>query len=342
MTSSVYACTHSGIALQRSGNLYCNERGESVAETREGVVWFESTSVEEDQATRTRLSQLHAAAVANGWRAALTESYEPAFVDYVTNPLRSRFIDELPLSSSSDVLEIGPGLGQFTGELAARCRFVDALEVVPGQAVFIALKMKQEGIANVRVAAGGGDCRLPYRDQAFDGVVLNLVFEWCGARAAEEHLVVQLRLLSEMFRVLRPGGFLYLATKNRFGISYVAGKPDEHFEGMRFGSALPRRLARLAFGGKQPGMLHSYPGLRRLIASSGFRVEKSWWAAPDYRRPLALIDTDSTIIRDARQSVGFIAGRSRLERLVLGSLPASWVKYFMPGLNFLAVKPGTT
>ena len=145
----------------------------------------------------------------------------------------------------SPILEIGPGLGQFTAALARRSRHVHALEVVPEQAEFALIRARQEGARNVSVAIGGDDCRLPYRNDVFDGIVLNLVFEWCGSRNdSESHAKAQTRLLQEMARVLRPGGFLYLATKNRFALRLLLGGTDEHMSNMRFGSALPRRLGR--------------------------------------------------------------------------------------------------
>jgi SAM-dependent methyltransferase len=331
-------CPRTGTSLQQDEGHFINARGDRLAEVRNGVICFRSASSAEDAETISKLATLNRLARETGWQTALTQVYNEAFVRYVTSPVRRAFLDHLPTTPQTHALEIGPGLGQFTAALASRTRFVDAIEVVEGQAGFAAERMRQEGVTNVRVVAGGGDCLLPYPGGTFDLIVINLVFEWCAVRSGEDHAVVQSRLLSEMYRVLRPGGFLYLATKNRFGISYLCGKPDEHFSGMRFGSALPRALARLFHGRRQDGLLHSYSGLRRMLAEAGFATEKSWWAVPDYRFPSALIATDPEAIRLARASPGFDGGRSRLERAILARLPARLVKHVMPGLNFLAVK----
>lgn len=336
---SDYQCPDTGGALHEDRGRLITDRGKQVGVVRDGVVYFESTSCSEDQATAERLRRMNVAAGQDGWEAALHRFHDEAFVKYIFSPVRRRYLEYLPLDEDSHVLEIGPGLGQFTSALATRARLVDALEVVPEQSQFTALRMKQERVTNVRVAAGGRDCRLPYRSGTFDLVLLNLVFEWCAARSEEDHVVVQRRMLAEMHRVLRPGGRLYLATKNRFGISYLCGRPDEHFVGMRFGSALPRGLAKALYRRRQPGMLHSYSRLRGMLGEAGFTPEKSWWAAPDCRFPEVLVETDSHSVRAAREAPGFVSGHSRLERLVLGSLPASMVKHVMPGLNFLALKP---
>src|SRR5205085_11116248 len=150
----------------------------------------------EDASTRERLGRmLDLVRGGTPWQEALAATHEPGFVRYVTDPRRGAFLDLLPLTKESDLLEIGPGLGQFTGTLARRARRVNALEVVPQQAEFVRLRMCQEGAAGVEVAIGGDDCRLPYRDASFDGIVLNLVFEWCGSRIeSESHESAQTRL----------------------------------------------------------------------------------------------------------------------------------------------------
>lgn len=312
------------------------------AEIRGRVVTFGLPECDEDAGAIPKLQELNRLAPIAGWETALRRLYDPEFVRYVTSPVRTGITQHFPIAPDAHILEIGPGLGQMTSALASRARFVDALEVVHGQAEFTAERMRQEGHRNVRVASGGADCRLPYVDELFDFVVLNLVFEWCAARSDEDHPVVQRRLLKEMHRVLRTAGRMYLATKNRFGISYLCGRSDEHFEGMRFGSALPRPVARALHGRRQSGFLHSWSGLHRMLADTGFEVERSWWAAPDYRYPTAMVDTSRDAIVQARQQPGFVAGRSRLERLVLGSLPPPLVMHVMPGLNFLSRKAGGT
>lgn len=273
-----------------------------------------------------------------GWREAIIRQYPSA--DYLLDDRRAIFLDLLPIKGAH-VLEIGPGFGQFTDKIARLATRVEALEVDSEQADFMREKLRQEGITNTQVTTGGGDCWLPYRDGSFDLVILNLVLEWCATRLVEPHETGQLRLLSEIARVLRPGGRLYLATKNRFAARYLLGKPDEHYHNMRFGSALPRWLADRLHRRRPRGRLHSWHGLRRLLQKGGFKIEQSWWAAPEMRFPDAMVPVNARSVRMARRH-GVRQGDSRLERLLIGSLPASLVKYFAPGLSVLArtcVKP---
>jgi SAM-dependent methyltransferase len=268
----------------------------------------------------------------NGWKEAIALQFGEA--EYLTDERRGNFLNLLPIQGA-DVLEIGPGFGQFTDKIAKIARTVEALEVDADQAEFMREKLRQEGINNTVVTTGGADCRLPYADETFDLVILNLVFEWCAIRLEEPHEEAQLRLLGEIARVLRPGGRLYLSTKNRFALRYLIGKRDEHYHEMRFGSALPRWLADRLHGRRSRGRLYSWSGLRRLLLQSGFKVERSWWAAPEMRFPDEMVATDARSVRAARAR-GVRQANGRAEGLLMRLVPAPLVKHVAPGLCFLA------
>jgi SAM-dependent methyltransferase len=340
-----YACPLTHLPLHGDGDALRGPADGPTYPLQAGIPQFLRFGSAETDEGRTKLARLNELARRDGWEAALRSVYrdEPGMVDYVTQSARASFIDLLPITPATDVLEIGPGLGQFTPLFARRARSVSALEVVSGQAEFVAQRCAQQGLANVRVAAGGDDCRLPYPDASFDLVVLNLVFEWCASRCPDEREIdVQRRLLAEMARVLRPGGSLYLATKNRYAIKYLIGKADEHSYGMRFGSALPRPLWRWLLrrrGQARPGgMLHSHRALAALLREAGFARLASYWATPEMRFPSDYVPTDAASIRVARGRPGFVQGEGRSARLLMQCVPAPLVKHLTPGLAFLATK----
>jgi SAM-dependent methyltransferase len=291
--------------------------------------------------------RLNEIAVRNGWRSALEEVYrsEPGRIRYVTDSARCKFVELLPLNKESTVLEIGASLGQITTALAERVGFLHALEVVPGQAQFTAERCRQEGLFNVAVACGGDDCRLPYESGTIDGVVLNLVLEWCGgADPSTSHIVSQRRLLAECQRVLKPGGWFFLTTKNRYGLRYVLGRPDEHTFNWRFGQALPRWLLaillRLRGKSRSNGLIHSYRALYRLLIDAGFSNLSAYWAVPEYRFPREYVPADSASIAAARRRPGFEQpGDPRYLRLLARFFPAPLIKHVMLGLVFLADNP---
>lgn len=340
-----YICPRTRAPLVVDGENLRTASGNVIYRIESGIPRLLRFAPVEDHETEAQLSRLNRLARESGWRSAINSVYgkDPGMVRYVTEIKRSSFIDFLPLTPKSDVLEIGAGLGQFTALLARRARTVCALEVVPGQAEFAAERCRQEGVDNVYLAVGGDDCRLPYMNEAFDVVVLNLVLEWCATRCVDEPIVeAQRRMISEIYRVLKPGGSLYLTTKNRYALRYLIGKPDEHYYNMRFGSALPRWLSgwliRLKGHSRPGGMLHSHAGLKALLRNAGFERIDSFWATPEMRFPTDYVPTDTTSIRQARRKPGFIQGEGRSTRLLMRFIPASLVKYFTPGLAFLATK----
>lgn len=247
-------------------------------------------------------------------------------------------LDEIPFDKSQNILEIGPGYGQMTGAIAGKVAMLDAIEVDPAQARFCRIRLDQEGVDNVRIFAGGSEAVLPYVDRCFDGVVMNLVLEWCAVLSSAPHVQVQRAYLAEIARVLRPGGFLFLSTKNRFAMRLLMGGRDEHMANKRFGSALPRAIGRLIMGHHRPrGYLHSFNALRRMIREAGFSVQAAYWAIPEMRWPTRLVPLDNASVRAAQKDPSLRLGGRHMHRL-MKFLPASWVKYVTPGLTFLARK----
>lgn len=288
----------------------------------------------DDQA---QLNTLNSVAKLQGWRNGVSAAYDSKLLSYVDNPERLIFLSLLPLVPGDAILEIGPGMGQISIPLSRRVATVDALEVVRGQAEFCAERSRQENVTNLRITAGGDDCELPYADGVFNGVVLNLVLEWCGWRGAGSHHEIHRKLLAEVARVLKPGGFFYVATKNRFRLRLLTGGRDEHMFQMRFGSALPRWLSHMLLRGRRPpGYLHSYRELRALLGEAGFDRIESYWATPEMRWPTHMLKFESESFGQERRRVP--QGESRRAGAITSLLPDFMIKHVAPGLAFLARK----
>lgn len=307
----------------------------------ENGVFVCSDSQHHDQMDdQAQLDTLNRVAKLEGWRAGVSAAHGKDWLRYVDNPERLIFLPLLPLRPSDAILEIGPGLGQICTALARKVASVDALEVVRGQAEFCAERCRQEGIANVRVTGGGDNCELPYEDASFDGVILNLVLEWCAWRAAGPHVDMHRKLLAEIARVLKPGAFFYIATKNRFSLRLLTGGRDEHLFRMRFGSALPRWLGRLLLAGRRPpGHLHSYRALRALLCRAGFDRIESYWATPEMRWPTHMVPFDSGEFARQRRKVP--QGESRRTGAIAALLPGFMIRHVAPGLAFIARRKGS-
>lgn len=338
-----YVCPRTRHPLVRHGSDLVGPAGERY-QVRDDVPDFLAYPSQEPETERLRRAIERAREI--GWRQALVETASDSNLRYVTSPARTAYVDLLPIQPTSTVLEVGCSLGQGTAALARRAARVDAVDVVHEQAVFALERLRQEGRTNVSVCAAGDDCRLPFPDGRFDLAVLNLVFEWCGQRDPGPFAAAQQRLLGEVARTLRPGGVLYLATKNRFGLHYLTGNPDEHARELRFGNALPRPLLRLLLRAKghparPPGLLHSHLGLRRMLAAAGFGGVRSFWAAPDARFPAAYVPADPPSIRSARSTLPRgQQGACRRVRMLVPWIPASLLVHVAPHIVVTAVRGG--
>ena len=286
---------------------------------------------------RTELLRLVEIARRDGFNKALQTVFRDA--RYVTDASRAAYLDLLPLQKNSRVLEIGASLGQHTRLIAGKCATVDALEVVPEQALFLKMSCEQENIANVRVSVGGSECNLPYPDSYFDVVIMNYVLEWCASRSALAAKDAHKLMISECSRVLTAGGVLFVATKNRFNLRLLRGAVDEHC-GFRFGNALPRPL--MAWWSRRKpiahaGYLHSYGTLARIIARSGFKQINPVLALPDARFPMVYSSFDQKELVRLRSNVELLA-KDRLTRFLLTKTPTELIKWIAPSLVFIAKK----
>lgn len=157
--------------------------------------------------------------------------------------------DALGDLSALRLLDIGCAGGQITRRLGESVREAVGLDV-DEHALTLA---RREAAGNVSFVRADGT-RLPFADGEFDLAVCNHVYE---------HVDSAERLLSEIHRVLRPGGVCYFAAANRLMLV------EAHYR-LPLLSWLPRPLAdryvRLAGRGTgYPEQHRSWFGLRRLV-----------------------------------------------------------------------------
>lgn len=123
------------------------------------------------------------------------------------NPVRRllvnprQLIDRLELSGSEQVLEVGPGPGLFSVELARRLTTgrLELLELQPEMLAKARRKLDRAGLRNVGYHTGDASQGLPFPDSCFDVAFLAAVLGEVTDKPA---------CLCSLARVLRPGGLL--------------------------------------------------------------------------------------------------------------------------------------
>ncbi len=114
------------------------------------------------------------------------------------------------------VLDIGCGAGHGSHTLAKKYKKVHAIDISPEA---IEYAKKNWHVQNIEF--GVGDClSIPFPDSTFDEIAAFEVFE---------HLTDWRKFLSELRRVLKPGGVVYISTPNKTLYSPGTKKPINPF-----------------------------------------------------------------------------------------------------------------
>lgn len=240
--------------------------------------------------------------------------------DFVFGRGRSDFLYYLDVDTDSVCLDCGAGLGVHTFNMAQKAKEVHAFDQSLKRLQFMAYRKKEEGFANVHLYHSDFE-HLPFERETFDVILMNGVVEWLGmSDMCDNPRDDQVRVLTQLFKLLKPGGRLYIGIENRFALAYLRGRDHN---GLRFTNYMPRFLAdittRWRTGNSYRTYTYSQKGYKRLLADSGFETGNTefYIAYPGYNYPQYLIPFGSTaalrfFIRNFTQQKGL---RGRCMRL---------------------------
>lgn len=150
------------------------------------------------------------------------------------------------LDLGTNVLEVGPGPGVTTDLLRRRVEHLTCVEIDRAFADSLSLRMSGQNVTVVRQDATG----MSFPDATFDGAVCFTMLHHIPSEA------LQNRLLSEVARVLRPGG-VFVGTDSLYSRSF---RLLHLFDTMVVvdPSTFPERLRKAGFADVQVNVLKPY------------------------------------------------------------------------------------
>lgn len=334
------------------GRVYCPACGDSWP-VFAGLADFTESGKRAEERTfesfTRALPELVSVAASCGWCKALQKVIQPlpgigpGLFRYVTDESKGDLVSLMGIGRGQKVLDLGCGLGPVSVSIAQQGAHCHAIDISWYCAAFTTIRCHQQGFTNVRAACAGDDMKLPLADGYFDAIVMNGVIEWlgCAERFSGSPEQAQIAMLREAHRVLKKGGQLYVATKNRYALVYVLGATPNHGTQLPWIGILPVRLQRWLTAGRIPdsrARLCGLRGYRRLFREAGFTEHIVYAVLPEFRHPERFIPLT------VPSPVGFKGPGSnriynrRLERIVASLLPSTLLKHLTFCYGFLLEK----
>lgn len=197
-----------------------------------------------------QLDRILAAMDAAPWQQAVKQVFaNEALERRLCGPSASAFVYSIPWDEIDSVLDIGSGMGAETAPLAERAKLVVAVEADPRQALFQRKRAAQDGFGNWQPVIADATA-LPFAPATFDLVTLHGEFDCRGVGSAGGWRRQRQRILTQVFRLLKPNGYLYL--------SVASGAPRTL-----------RSSAGLACARLLPRWLTDWYGERRTVPANG-------------------------------------------------------------------------
>lgn len=210
----------------------------------------------------------------------LRENNEWAIL-YHLSDIRENLLDWYEFNPEATLLEIGAGCGAVTGLFCRKVRQVTAVDLSKKRSTINATRNGNRG--NLKIMVGN-----------FEDIVIKEKFDYVTLIGVLEHSSSyiskgenpHLEMLKRARGFLKPGGKLFIAIENKFGMKYFAGAPEDHTG--RMGDGI------MNYPGVNSVYTFSRPEIEELLNEAGFKNNRFYYPMPDYKLP-------SVIYSDAYQ-----------------------------------------
>jgi ubiquinone/menaquinone biosynthesis C-methylase UbiE len=271
-----------------------------------------------------------------GWKSVTTSITNTVVKRYISDPIRTLFLELVRIPPGSKVLDLGAGWGSLSMQIAKRYHGVDvfAFDKTLEGLLFLDVVKNQEKLSNIHIAhVDASD--IPMADESFDIALIIGVLEWTGESVKDSSPVeAQLKVLQEVRRLLRKGGKAVIGIENRFSYEYLRGKRDH--SGMRFASVFPKSLTnaymKTRYRREYRTYIYSHSGYQNLfLGRAGFTAMETFVTSPSYRFPKAI--SDPINVRKM-----MVASHRKNDQRWIRLLPDSILRRVVPSFYFIVEK----
>lgn len=298
--------------------------------------------------------------------------YKDDWVANLTDETRNCWKYLLPLNKNDKVLDLGCGLGSVSESLMPHVNQIYAMDLTYERVAFTRKRLDRLGVASQhRFLLGGDGAYLPFRSSFFDHVILYGVLEWVsdinvfsdndskiikvykiiknsfGKTSAR---IIQLNLLKEIYRILKPNGCLFIAIENRYGYQYL-NNPDNHSR-LMYASLMPRIFSKILSVYKNKKdyrtYTYSYHGYKSILKQASFKEQVINSLFPSYHKiqEITELSANSNCWKPEKKSI-----RDRIKRSSVitpcfgivtskGQKPASLMERILDSINADLTKQG--
>lgn len=200
----------------------------------------------------------------------LMEGNSWPFLYHMSN-IRENILDWYDFDPKGSLLEIGSGCGALTGLFCRKVDHVVAIELSKQRSMINATRNEQYD--NLTIMLGNfEDIKI---EEKFDYVTLIGVFEYSISYISSDDPFMD--MLKKIKGFLKPGGKLFLAIENKYGLKYFAGATEDHtgrcFDGLQNYATVDRVRT------------FSHKTLEKMLVAAGFFQNEFYYPMPDYKLP---------------------------------------------------------
>lgn len=197
---------------------------------------------------------------------------------YHLSDIRKNILEWYDFNPEGTLLEIGAGCGAVTGLFCNKCKRVVANDLSKRRSTINAYRNKKYDNLEIMVS-NFEDLEIT---EKFDYVTLIGVLEYAVYYIHSENPFVD--MLKKCREYLKPGGTLFIAIENKYGMKYWAGAREDHTGGYFDGlEGYPNGSKAKTFGKDQ---------LTKLVMDAGFSSTYYYYPLPDYKLPMEIYSDD--------------------------------------------------